>query len=425
VQKHGTVIVAGDRGATYELRGGAVIEFTAGSEFEFQPSQTLKLGKPNDPETLTRFVRLTHGSAEVTLPEGRKDTAVMLRAPSRMSAVAKEGKAAFNVSTDRTSSIARRGEMLVGVGTDWKPLRGGFARTLSPEDPSASPRAILAPPSVATDKALAMVSGEGTTGFTASWSAIKDADHYETTLVRLGVPKQEVLGRQNAAAPVVSFASLGAGMYGVVVSPVDKHGVRGNPSAPAVVRVFGVDIPEGAHSDGAVIVLGRNQRVALRGATGLELSFGTSPLFNAAPKAVGLAHNESTLVRLRAQGTTEEVRLQLEPDRLKARVAIGPKTAQWPGDRITLEVELSDPGRRPIPEGAEINTAVTVNLAPVNVQWARTGQTLRAELPPGTGTGSGPWVVRVEVKDKRGALIGRDFLEIAPRQAQHLPTAMR
>lgn len=425
VQKHGPSLVAGEHGATYELRGGAVVEFAPNSEFAFQPSLKLKLRKPNEPETVTRAVRIAHGSAEVTIPEGRPEpTAVMFRAPSKMSAVAKEGKAAFDVSSDRTSSVARHGEMLVGVGTDWKPLKAGFVRTLAPEDPTALPRAILAPPAVTADKQLAIVAGEGTTGFTANWSTVKDADHYEAALVRLETGKPVGVSRQSGPALAASFAALGAGMYGVVVASVDRAGVRGNASEPVVVRVLGIDVPEGARAQDGVIVLGKNQRVGLRGATGLEVSFGASPLFSPAPNSIGLAHNEATLVRLRVPGAKEEARLQLEPDRLSAKVTIGPKAAQWPSDRITIEVELTDAGGHGVPEDAVVAADVTVNLAPVDVKWTRTGRTLRAQLPSSTATGSGPWVVRAEVKDKRGALIGRDFLEVAAA-AQRFSTAMR
>jgi hypothetical protein len=155
------------------------------------------------------------------------------------------------------------------------------------------------------------------------------------------------------------------------------------------------------------------------------VSFGASPLFNPAPTTVGLAHNESTLVRLRVPGSSDEAKLQLEPDRLQARVTIGPKAAQWPADHVTIVVELTDAGGREIPAEADIGAAVTVNLTPVDVKWTRTGRTMRADLPPSTGTGSGPWVVRAEVKDKRGTLIGRDFLEVAARAAQRFSTAMR
>src|SRR5262249_30686965 len=156
----------------------AVVEFDAGSEFSFEPSLKLKLRKANDPETITRALRIVHGKVEVTIPDGKADpTAVMFRGPGKMSAVAKEGKAAFDASNDRTSVAARSGEMLVGVGTDWKPLREGLARTLAPEDPTAMPRPILGPPSVDTDKKLAVIPGEGSAGFSAKWSAVKDAEH--------------------------------------------------------------------------------------------------------------------------------------------------------------------------------------------------------------------------------------------------------
>jgi hypothetical protein len=417
--KRGPIYVVGARGATYELKGGAVVEFDAGSEFSFEPSLKLKLRKPNDPDTLTRALRIVRGKVEVAIPEGRPEpTAVMFRGPSKMSAVAKEGKAAFDVASDRTSVAARVGEMLVGVGTDWKPLHEGLARTLAPEDPTALPRPILAPPAVDTDKKLAVIPGEGTAGFTAKWNVVKDAEHYEAALFRQ-IPsagqapaKTEVVSRQSVNGNTVAFPNLAAGTYSVVVASVDRQGLRGNVSAPTLVRILGIEVPSGARSDDGVIVLGRNQRVGLKGGTGLEMSFGASQEFLTAPSTVGLSHNESTLVRLRVPGSKEEATLRLEPDRMRAKVSIGPKAAQWPSDKITVEVELVDAGGREIPADAQVDAKVTVNLAPVDVKWTRSGRTLKAELP--TGSGSGPWVVRAEVKDHRGTTIGRDFLEVAP-----------
>jgi hypothetical protein len=63
VSKRGPMLVAGAHGVTYELKGGAIVQFDAGAEFAFQPSLKLKLRKPNDPETLTRALRVAKASS--------------------------------------------------------------------------------------------------------------------------------------------------------------------------------------------------------------------------------------------------------------------------------------------------------------------------------------------------------------------------
>jgi hypothetical protein len=75
-----------------------------------------------------------------------------------------------------------------------------------------------------------------------------------------------------------------------------------------------------------------------------------------------------------------------------------------------IDVELYDTNGRRVPEDSEISPTITVNLDPVKVKWTRKGRTLHTELP--AGTAPGPWVVRVEVRDHQGDLIGRDFLEV-------------
>ena len=55
---------------------------------------------------------------------------------------------------------------------------------------------------------------------------------------------------------------------------------------------------------------------------------------------------------------------------------------------------------------------VFVNVTPVQVDWKREGNLMTGTVP--SGSGAGPWVVRVEVADDTGSVVGRDFLEIAP-----------
>src|SRR5690349_19135766 len=92
----GSALVAGDHGARYELKGGAVIDVAAGSEFAFDPSLRIPLGKPGEPDTLTRVVRLTRGTVDVTVPQGKRDpTALMVHGPGKMNSVTRAGTATF------------------------------------------------------------------------------------------------------------------------------------------------------------------------------------------------------------------------------------------------------------------------------------------------------------------------------------------
>ncbi len=398
--KEAATLVAGQHGARYELRGGAKVELSAGSEFAFDPSLHLKLRKPGDPETLARAIHLVHGRADVTVPTLRDPTAVMLRGPGKMSAVAKEGTLTFIADADRTTAAARVGEMLVGLGNDWKVLHPGFARTLAPEDPSALPRPILAAPKVGLNAKLVVVRGQDEASLTATWAPLSDAARYDVTLVKGGAaaPTQH----QIVSTPTAAFSSLTPGAYSVIVAALDRQGLLGVAAEPCTMRVAGVQIPDGASvsADGAILI-GRNQRVGLVGADSLEVSYGSSPLFLGAPSTLGLAHGAPTTVRFRAAGSMEEAVVRLEPQGLRAKVRIGPRAARWPLDHVAIEIELYDTSGRPVPEGAAIDASVTVNLTPAAVKWERSGQTLRATLP--AGLPPGPWVVRAEVRSPSGA----------------------
>ncbi|HEX3596898.1 MAG TPA: hypothetical protein VHU80_17435 [Polyangiaceae bacterium] len=408
----GATLVAGPHGIRYELRGGAKVELSEGAEFAFEPSLHLKLRKPGDPDTTTRVIHLLHGTAEVSVPTLRDPTAVMVHGPGKLAAVAKEGHLTFVADGDRSTVAARHGEMLVGVGNEWRALREGFARTLSIEDPAALPRPVLAAPTVSAQSKLAVVHGDDKAHATATWAPLANAARYDVTLTRTGA-STAVVSHQLVTEPAASVDALSPGSYSVVVAAIDKLGLVGNVSAPCDFRVVGVDAPEGSttSADGAIII-GRDQRVSLVDADGIELSYGSSSLFMAAPASLGLAHGEPTTVRLRAPGSATEAVLHLAPKGLHAAIQIGPRAAKWPADRVAIEVDLYDTTGNALPEPAAIDATVTVNMTKVAVKWERSGPSLRATVP--TGAGAGPWVVRAEVKDSHGDLLGRDFLEVAP-----------
>jgi hypothetical protein len=416
------LLVAGEEGAVYELRGGALLEVSPGSTFSFEPSIRLKLRKPGDPDTAARSIRLVRGRLEVTIPaKFREQTAVFLHGAGKLSAVAKEGVSCFVSDDDRTTAASRSGEMLVGIGNEWKALHEGLARTLSPEDPSALPRPIVGAPSPQADHALVVVEGGHTGGFSATWAPVKDAVSYDIAFSSV-LEKSHAARHTVTPATAARWSDLASGSYAVTVAAIDRSGLTGAASERATVRVVGVRVPDGTSvaSDGT-ISLGRDQRVSLTGGSGLEVSYGASSMFLSAPSTLGLAHNAPTIVRLRAPGSKEETVVRLEPAGLRANVKIGPKVARWPLDHVVVDIELYDTNGRPIPEDADVAPTITVNLTPVSVKWVRTGRAMHGELAPGTTPG--PWVVRAEVLNRRGELIGRDFLEVAPLDPHGTATA--
>jgi hypothetical protein len=369
------------------------------------------LGVPGEADMLTRVVRVVRGTIDVSVPTGKREpTALMIRGPGKMSLVTKAGFATFVASDDRSTAACRSGNTLVGVGNDWRILKEGFARTLAASTPTALPRPILGRPTPSFDHGLVFVRDSETGNAIASWQPVKDADRYDVHVGRVDGSKIAPFSHELTTSTSAPLRALSPGTYSVVVTAIDKTGLLGMPSQPKELRVSGLETPKGASvgSDGA-IVLAKEQRVRLLASEGLEVSYGTSQIFGPAPSTLGLAHGESVVARIRAPGTTEETFIRLEPRGLRARVQLSPTTASWPRDSVTVTVEPYDTSGRPIPD-ENLTTTVTVNLERVKLAWQRDDHALRAVIP--ASATRGPWVIRAEVRDGRGELLGRDFLEV-------------
>jgi hypothetical protein len=112
--------------------------------------------------------------------------------------------------------------------------------------------------------------------------------------------------------------------------------------------------------------------------------------------------------------------VRLRPRGLYAHVALGPSRAVWPNDPVQIAVELrSRQVGETVPAWLELKPEVKLGIDSIEVAFTRDGNRLIGTVPPTDR--SGPWVLRVEVKDQFGALLGRDFLEIAT--AKPLPTS--
>jgi hypothetical protein len=248
----------------------------------------------------------------------------------------------------------------------------------------------------------------------AGATPVARAAGYEFGLWSVKGTERKLLKRLSDKDGSVQLGELAAGSYAVSSHAIEASGLEGAESEPTPLRVVAAELPDGARLSGDGILLPPNQRVKLKGVEGVEVSYGRAPNFVAAPNTIGLIRGETTLVRVRAVGSKDELALTLAPRTIKAEIQMGPARARWPQDPVKVSVRLSDSRGRPLAEDVVAKARVFVNVNPVNVEWKRQGDHLTAVVPPAEG--AGPWVVRVEIADDTGSVVGHNFLEIAPGQ---------
>jgi hypothetical protein len=282
---------------------------------------------------------------------------------------------------------------VVAQGDDWRPLAAGLKRAFGPGETGAA-EPLVAVPAPRLSRSVALAGGSAAR---VEWAPVNGAERYR---VRVGA-----LRLVETRTTTSELEGLPPGSHAIEVSAVDRHGVPSAVVSAGTLRVVGIELPPGAARSGGVIRLHRGQRARLIGAEGLELSYGSSPYFVAAPRSIGLPPRGGTAVRLRAPGSDEAARFRLDPIVVSASVSITPRLARWPDDAI--RVRVTPRGAAP----ADIDTVVSVDARPVRVTWKRDGRSLVALVPQAQSRG--PWVVRVEVRGPRGEIIGRDFVEVA------------
>jgi hypothetical protein len=406
---------------TKVLAGGAVLHLAPGTRIEVVRTLKLQLGPPGSAETVTQVVKLVSGRVDIEIPLSRvPKTAVLLQAPHKASAVAKGGHSIAIADADRVTFAAVDGDMLAASGNDWKTLASGVVRGFVGSDPTPQEHAVPGVPALNLPQPLLLALGSEAPNAHVDVGGVAQAEHYELSVWRVAEKGNELMRRVDARAAAGEISGLLPGHYEVTARAVDSSGIFGKESASRTLRVIGAELPEGARFENGTILLGQHGRVKLLGADGLEASYGASSHFVRAPSTVGLSRGDSTLLRLREPGTTNEVKVGLEPRTLHADVNISPKTTHWPQDKINVSVRLFDARDRAVSEAVKVKATVLIDIQPVEVNWTRSGNLLSAQIP--AAAGRGPWVVRVEVSDEFGDPVGRDFLEVTGSGSDRVST---
>jgi hypothetical protein len=224
--------------------------------------------------------------------------------------------------------------------------------------------------------------------------------------------RRRVAGATRLSEP---FAPVTAGEYQLAIRAIDAEGIAGAWSVSDVLRVVGVALPPGGYASGGDIFIGKGQEVSFSNTDGLEMTYEGAGRYVPASQAVSLYRGETTVVSFRVPGSVYPTTARLRPRSAYAHVKIGPSRAVWPKDPVEIVVELRTGAGQSVPDWLELKPEVKLGIEPIEVSFARQGSRL-VGVVPATAV-PGPWVLRVEVKDQFGALLGRDFLEIAKAPA--------
>lgn len=411
----GSEMRGGADGTTAKLADGIKLRLAPGTRVRFERSTQLVLGRAGQASTPARSLNLLEGRIDVWVPVAKPlRVAVLVRAPRQVSAVVEGGHGIVLSSAAGVTVAAARGNMVAALGNEWRPLREGMARSISPADPSGKPHRLLGATHIAMSDPL-LLSLQGASGeTTAVWLPVPGAARYNVSVSR---PDGTLVRSLRTSTHTARIDQLGPGLYEVRAQPVDRFGLEGPMSAPDSVRVVGVDLPAGSFMSGGAVLLRRGQRVHFKHVEGVQVSYDAASSYIPAPVSIGLARGHATRVRFRQAGATRDsASLTLAPLGLSARIEIGPQLARWPSDTVHVAVRVVDWNNHPIPSSIKIETQVSINGSPVNVHWTRRGDTLTSIVP--ARAGPGPWVVRVEVKDRFGQELGREFLEVASSTAR-------
>lgn len=249
------------------------------------------------------------------------------------------------------------------------------------------------------------------------WAEVPEAVGYVVSMRELAT--QRTVTQVRVTKPVVeSFQqSLAPGRYELDIVAVDSDGFVSNNRTKIPVTVVGLELPGGATALGKdTVVVAQEQRVRLTYAEGLTLTTADHKSGVAGNEPFGLEGLDRATILIHPPGGGDTSILTLVRREPLVSTWVGPKLATWPDDPIQLHVSFFDGRGQPTPIHVEPTIRVFVGVEPVAVEWNKQGSFWQSRLAKIQGPG--PWVVRLEVTDQYGAIIGRDFAEIAPTRAR-------
>ncbi len=425
-KKHFGLLVAGDAGAVYAMPGGIQVSAAPGTEFKvFSSVQSLQLGPGQRTRGYSVFVR--DGRLDVSVAEKQSiPSALMVSAPKKLTSIVVAGKASVFASEARAVVVNREGKSLTQVGAGWVSISAGSQRVRDAKRPTGdTEQTILAPTEIKGKMVRAAFQAEATLG-DLGWSRVPGAKAYAVSIVDLSNGK-EVLHSRTASTALETPPSVSPGRYEIRVHAIDSEGIDSSLARTRTLHVIGAEVPEGSSfGESDTVYLGARQQLKLSHVSGLKMTYGRADYYVDVPSAVGLYRNQKTSVTFKDAASGDKLVVKLLPRALSAEIALSPRTAVWPRDKITISVKISDPRGSQASASAIPTFKLRLGLKPLKAAWTHTGNVWRTSIEPQGG--AGPWVLRVDVSDQQGAPLSRDFVEIAsppPAKSEGGPVARR
>jgi hypothetical protein len=414
----GGLFTASAAGAVLELPSRARLVVAPNSEMRVFPMPQLLRLTPGA-RTWTWSFSLVTGRVDVELPKTGR--AAVLSQMGKLTAIVTSGHSAFRVESDEATAANLEGDLRTLVADHWQTIQVGWGSTLSKDDPNATAKPGIAGPTLKGGQRMWFSPSETVAMHGFRWDAVPGAQRYDLRIRRLADDQLIDLRSTSQTEWADALTPVSPGRYGLTLRSVDARGLEGSWSPEAEVRVIGVVLPPGGYSTEQAIFIGVGQRVQFTNTAGLEMTYlGAGHYFPAADGA-SLHHGQTTVIGFRMPGALETAVARLEPRSVYADVRIGPKSALWPRDPISIDIQLKSKTAEQIPSFLRLVPTVTLGTEPLDVSFSQEGNTLHAVVPPSSQPG--PWVVRVDVADQYGVALGHDFLEIAAQPAKAGPAA--
>lgn len=414
----GTFMTRG-KAATFTLPSGATVSVFADTEASLltDPQQLMLLpGR----KVATYSVILRKGRVEVSLPEsGSSSIAVAIGTPSDTRVVTLSGKVTVRAEGHNVTALSYSGMTTVTQGPKLMRLPSGIKRQFTGKSGFSDQPALAATSFVGGKRVwLCLRDRVGISGY--SWAPVPFASGYAVTLRDQAT--SNVIARAQTKSPLFEAQSLqlSPGKYTLQIAAVDGDGFL-SPMATAMdLAVVGVVLPPGAEiQKNDSILLGADQLISLSNAEGLTLTTADHRVNVPAGSPFGLAKQDRASILIHPPGTASPSTLTLIRRENQVTAWVGPKFVTWPMDAVDLRIDLKDARGNPLRPHIKPVMHVTIGIDPFDVAWTADGGSYRAQIP--AQTGRGPWVVRLEVLDQNGVLIGRDFVEIDRTKLQPKP----
>jgi hypothetical protein len=401
----GGVFTAGAQGAEYALPSQAKLTLAPGAAVRLFPvPQQLQLTPGS--KTNTYSLALVRGRIDVHVPA--KPKSAVLVSLGKSSAVIGTGRAAVLTRAEDFTVASFEGDVRTLVADHWQTLSPG---TLSHLDNAraTTPEPMLAAPKLSAGQRIWFSAGGEVALGGFALAKVERAASYELRLRGQGGEQLRTIrgGTQLADA----FSAPAPGQYELAARSVDSEGIAGAWSSVEPLRVLGVSLPPGGYSAAGDIFVGKGQEVRFSNVEGLEMTYEGAGRYVPASQAVSLYRGETTVVSFRVPGSVYPTSARLRPRSVYAHVGLGPRSAVWPRDAVQITIDVRNKDGAPVPDWLQVTPDVKLGIMPIEVTFTRDGNRLVGTVPPPDT--AGPWVLRVEVKDQHGALLGRDFMEIA------------